>query len=483
MTLPSKPAHITVTILVGWTLAACTAETDTPPPTPTASLGGGLYSCQRVMLMPQGQPPGVCVSPAQFGDFETIVDRGSLLMTSNVPHGTDLEQDIVALDIDGVDGRTINSSAVVATNYRGCYGFNGPEWLRPPGGGPVDLGILYAGNSTPGGMHDGVHAVFRQSGMNGFGVELTANGTFGPVTMTGNDPTPSKLPSSSVNAYPDGAPADGQVGYASFLSPACAGKCFGLVTSAPNGQSTMTSITDHATQNGLVEGAAIGHVLDPTGTQVLVAACDQADASSCGLYAAQIDGQGGLVQQQQVMPTELTLLGSFSGPTTASAITAGVFPDGTGQCAYIFVNEEDADGNGNDYIHVYRQQSPNLGTAEFVTTITQTLGRNGLGVVEHFRAVASNDELVLHYLDRDATDDRDSFVVRVSNSCNQSPQALFAERLSPMGNGTELEWLPDGQAPWTPAGSSGAWAAYVVRSSGLSWPDPIYEIARCWWRP
>jgi hypothetical protein len=433
------------------------------------------------MEMPQGQPPGPCQTTTHFGDFETTVDGGRLLMVTNVPTGASFanpRQDIVVVDIDGQDGRTVNGVPdVVATNYRGCYGVNGPEWVTPPAGGAVDLGIVFAGSSTPMGNTDGVHGVFRPSGAQTFDLELTAAGTLAPVTMDGPDPTPVLLPSSPAGAYPDGSPADGQPAYAAFKGSDCNGKCFGFV----NGTSTMTSITDHAMQDSLLHGASIGHVLDSSGSHVLTSACSASDPfGTCGLYLAQIDGQGGLVPQGA---SDFAQLGDFTGRTTSSSIAAAVYPDGTDQCAYIFLNEVDGAGNGDDSIHVYRQHASDLTIAQHVTTITALDDGSGLGAVEHFRAVPGDGELVLHYLDRDASDDRDSYVVRVTNSCSEPRQSLVAHPLSEAGNGTELVWLPDGLAPWTQAGSPGAWAVYIIRENELPAPTTAKEIARCWWRP
>ncbi len=414
-----------------------------------------LVECEQVMPMPSGDPPGQCLTDPQLGDFELAIDGDRVLLLTNDPRRSGSnrrEQDVIVVDIDGQDGRRITGSPqLVATNYSGCYGYNGPEFLKPPESG-IDLAILFPGASVPNTPPDGVHMVMRRTGHETFDRQLDSAGNLQAVTLSpGGDPRPSRLPSSPIGAYPDGSPADGQLGYAAFLSSDCPGKCFGLVNGGP---ASMTSMRSSALDNRLVYQASIGNPLDLSGTGVLVSACrgNTPPLTQCGLHKVNIDGAGGLVPQAGGETRDFIHLGDLGGPTEASAISTSVFSDPqTGErCAFFFVGENNGRDAGNDSIHVFRQCESDMTSAVAIAEVTQLRNGNGLGTVEHFRATTGNGQVVLHFMDRHGEHERDSFVVRVPLTATGS-QSLRAQRLTEAGNGTEVVWLPHAVAPWSAA--------------------------------
>ena len=142
------------------------------------------------------EPAHICGS-GQYGDFEIIGDpprRGSgpavdPLVATNDPTGKLNLQNIVVHRLNRVTGLRTRDSRVVAENYYGCFGINGPEWVVPGSlvnasdGQPIDLGLIYRGATTC--DSTGVHAVLRRSDAGPLDFDQEVN-TDGSVDLIAN---------------------------------------------------------------------------------------------------------------------------------------------------------------------------------------------------------------------------------------------------------------------------------------------------------
>lgn len=371
---------------------------------------------------PTGELAGVA------GDFEMLPDpqdpAANLIFISNVADG---HSSIVAARIDGTTGMPHPGTlTTIATNFIGQTSQNGPEFVQLPSGA---LGVLYRGGAR------GVFGVFRHpapSSWEDFQYDVTG----------AKSTTPSPLPSTVPGAYDGGGLALQQYTYAQFLG-ACSGKCYGAM---PWGTSTDV-VRVLADQYGLFVPVANGDTnaitQSPRDGWLFLSACDV--AGSCGLYQAEIDGDGGFV------PGTVQLLAPIRGTAASTWLAAQRHPV-TGTIVLF------SRGTGtNNAVDVWEQ--PAFGGA------LRLLGRVPVIDSDHYRVRESPTEIVLHFLVRSGKD-AGSYVIPVSASDN-TLQVGPAEFVGTAAGGPKFEWLP----------AAGKFALYYRISR---YPSQVF---RCWVTP
>ena len=364
------------------------------------------------------------------GDWELSVDpqdpAGGMIFASNVVFGE--PSSVVVARLDGKTGMVEPSSLTqIATNFfvkqPKTNGRNGPEFAFTPQG---NFGFLYASN-------DGVHGAFRSAvpaAWNDF--KFDANG----VRFRGNPPALPATDDGAINAPSPSPPLQAST-YGEF-GGTCVGMCFGAL-----GFGATTSVNTVAlAQYGVTVTESTQSVNDG---YVFFSGCD--GSGFCGIYEGLIDNAGGFVPgtvhavaQTSGSAAQQTDLVASRHPVTGTTILFS----GDGQWVYVWEQH-----NAGDPL-----------TLMGWTAIVEGDPSQHLGL--HFRAEASNTQVVLNYL-IDSGASAGSYTVPVSENAGAlvvGPSKLVGAdwQLS------EVDWLP----------AANKWAFFHFNHG---------RFIRCWIRP
>ncbi|MBS0560796.1 MAG: hypothetical protein JSR21_12145 [Proteobacteria bacterium] len=375
-------------------------------------------------------PTGVLAGVA--GDFELTVDpddpAGNVLFVSNIQPDFFQYQNVVVAQIDATTGQTVPGSlTVVANNFKGNSSRNGPEWVRTPQG---QLGAIYT-------SADGVHGVFRAAppvSWNGFLYDYVGNPTLG---------SPPVLPSSLPGFY-DGLPPKPPQKAATIPMYApvptmntCTNACYGYYNA---GQSTdVTSVLQG--QYGLWVG---GVTQAPWDSYLYVAACTQR-TRICGIYQAQIDGQGGFASVQSIATADYTL----SSGSGLLQMAAEVHP--VNGVPVLFTGETPR------LISVWTQSAPGAP----LTLLTRVAAPPG---AVHYRAYVSDTQVVLNFFVRNGPA-LGQYTLPVSANGSSLTVGKVTQIYANSLQGSEIQWYRGAQS----------WAV------SFRGQDGIYR--RCWFTP
>lgn len=401
------------------------------------------------------------MSLPSVGDFELMLDPAHpphLLYVTNQgsPPGNPAPNNIRVAQLDGADGLLRQGPTLVASNYMGASGINGPEFATLP---PIPAGFPFAGQQTVGILFtgpSGVHAAFRAPGAAWDSFVRDLGGGFFPANL------PPPLPGTTVLSNPGGGFPTG-LGYNAFGgqcgSPLVAGSaCYGNLV-----DTVLTPVTAFATAEGLLAADISPHPTRPGG--VVLSACTGAGA--CGLYSGTIDNLGGLLPVGGGAPNTahfrfLASTGAFS--SRRETLRGGVIPaTGTVMWAVALVG---AAGVNDDDIAFYSENAAGALTPAGV--------KLSLDKVEHFRMVEGGDGLYLDYQVRDmgpASPLNGSFHIKQSQVAVGGAITVAAplQYFTGLPYGIELVYLPG--APFV-----GGRLAYYQAQSWLG----QNVIARCW---
>ncbi|MBS0560795.1 MAG: hypothetical protein JSR21_12140 [Proteobacteria bacterium] len=244
------------------------------------ALGAGVASGTCVNMDPSSVLAGVS------GDFELTVDpddpAAHVLFVSNLMANSFKPQNVVVAQIDGLTGQVVAGSLrTVARNFQGNSNNNGAEWIRTPQG---QLGIIYPGAN-------GVYGVFRSAPPSVWSDFLY--GWDGAPAQGVPPVLPSSLPG-YADALPPKPPQ--QEATIPMYSPiatqkTCSSACYGAYNAGVS-----TDVTPALLQRGLLVGGVTQTIWD---SWLYVAACTTR-TQICGIYQAQIDGNGGFGTVQSI---------------------------------------------------------------------------------------------------------------------------------------------------------------------------------------
>ncbi len=334
-----------------------------------------------------------------------------LIFISNVASGA---SNVVVARVDGSAGTVIaGTQTTVANNYYGQTIINGPEFVQKPTG---ELGMIYAGS-------DGVHGVFRSStptAWNAFNFDV-----FGAPT----NGSPSALPATSAGAYPIGKNILGLNTYGQALGSCSGSACFGALATG-----TYTNVATAMSAAGLT---ASGVAMSPRDGYLFISACDP--TNQCGIYEAEIDGNGGFVTGTLALLADVN-----AAPSDMAAATHPV----TGTTV-LFSN------NGSSAVNVWQQPAAGGPLSLLGTVPVSSSG--------HYRAEASGTQVVLNYLIRSGAQ-QGSYAIPV-NANGNTLAPLASAKLSSVYAGSEFDWMP----------AAGKWAFFFRPGPG--------QLTRCWVTP
>ncbi|MBS0562678.1 MAG: hypothetical protein JSR21_21730, partial [Proteobacteria bacterium] len=315
----------------------------------TAATKGGSSTGNCTLVDPTNVLAGIA------GDFELAADpddpQGGVIFVSNTTGRVLAQQNLVVAKLDGATGNLVPGSlTVVADNFYGNSYINGPEWFRSPQG---NLGIIYPG---PTGMTMAMRSATPAT-WNAFSYDYTGAPSNG---------SPAPLPNAIPGAYvmPPNQPPATESYYGEF-----GGNC-GSICYANYQGGTATDIGQVLS----TQGYALVQVQPSTWDGTFYYSACKSSGGSCGIWTASIDGNGGLTSQVQVLRTN---------NQAARQMAAYVHPL-TGQ-ALLFTN-----GTATS-IAVWTQAAPGAPLTQLAMVPVQP------GAI-HFRAVASDTQVVLNFL-------------------------------------------------------------------------------------